>query len=115
MEQSLRKFPRLYRTAGLVDWKNLPDQPGFHQTDTIWEQTTKKKKYKFLSLNVIMYKYEWPQNIHDSSVNKILIAAKTVFQYGFWLVDYNKSIFIYSAKTVTFGLRFHRTVRPVIR
>ena len=28
--QSLRKFPRLYRTAGLVDWKNLPDQPGFH-------------------------------------------------------------------------------------
>ena len=33
--QSLRKFPRLYRTAGLVDWKNLPDQPGFHQTDTI--------------------------------------------------------------------------------
>ena len=50
--QSLRKFPRLYRTAGLVDWKNLPDQPGFHQTDNIWEQTTKKKKYKFLSLNV---------------------------------------------------------------
>ena len=52
--QSLRKFPRLYRTAGLVDWKNLPDQPQFHQTDTILEQTTKKeKKNKFLSLNVI--------------------------------------------------------------
>ena len=42
--QSLRKFPRLYRTAGLVDWKNLPDQPQFHQTDTILEQTTKKEK-----------------------------------------------------------------------
>ena len=35
------------------DWKNLPDQPGFHQTDTIWEQKTNRKKYKFLSLNVI--------------------------------------------------------------
>ena len=33
--QSLPKFPRLYRTAGLVDWKNLPDQPQFHLTDTI--------------------------------------------------------------------------------
>ena len=45
LAQSLRKFPRLYRTVGLVDWKNLPDRSQFHQTDTIWEKTTKKEKF----------------------------------------------------------------------
>ena len=40
--ESLGKFPRLNRTVDLVDWKNLPDRPQFHQTDTLSEKATKK-------------------------------------------------------------------------
>ena len=50
--QSLRKFPRLYSTVDLVDWKNLPDRPRFLQTDTIMGENNIKNNYELLCLHV---------------------------------------------------------------
>ena len=37
-------LPDFYRTVGPVDWKNPPDRPQFHQTDTIREKMTKREQ-----------------------------------------------------------------------
>ena len=37
----LWQLSRLNKVLIAANWKNLPDQSWFHQTDTIWEQTTK--------------------------------------------------------------------------
>ena len=47
---SLRKFLRLYRTAGPVDWKNLPEQPQFTRPTPY--RRKRQKKRTIIGLNV---------------------------------------------------------------
>ena len=54
---------------------------------TPYENKQLKKKIEVFRFECnIMYKDQWPQNIHDSSVNKILIAAKYGFCPFYWLI-----------------------------